>query len=339
MQKVLLRNLFVLLLGVGVLSSCKEDEGVDSIFFRTDGSLAATLVDDNNEPIAEAKVSLYNYESESRVAVKYTDESGKVDFGRLEAKEYSMNVELVHSGEWFDFNEEIHVISGVNTTHDMNLADQRGEVLIRFFNNNTGELLDLNLGDMEVSIIPRNEDLNLVTNDEEALALAVQSSPAGRNIEIDDLSAASYMVAFNNGENIMDVYYFTIDPYNRSYVNIYLNPTSIIIQSKSVWTVSEVTSDNNEAGLIPMSTISFENGNMMVTFNNGEQEAGSYSLYSDGGFYWNGLSTSNYNFYYSEDNYEINSDGSITFNFSSWETYDYNTSNYIYDENVSITIN
>jgi len=77
-------------------------------------------------------VELFNFSTQNRISVKRTDDNGRVAFGRFEAGEYLMEVEVSHDDEWFSFNEEIHVLSGVDVNHEMNLADQRGDILVRF---------------------------------------------------------------------------------------------------------------------------------------------------------------------------------------------------------------
>jgi len=53
MNKFLLSQCITLLAGIFLISSCQNNDDADSIFFRTDGSLSAVLVDDNGDPIVD----------------------------------------------------------------------------------------------------------------------------------------------------------------------------------------------------------------------------------------------------------------------------------------------
>jgi hypothetical protein len=337
MKNSLLKPLVFLILGLFVFTSCQEDE-IDSIFFRTDGGIATVIKDGDGQAISEAKVALYNYRTENRVSIGYTDESGRIDFGRFEAGEYSILADFQHNDEYFQIEEEVHIISGTNTQHQINTTDHYGDLLVRILDNSTGQPLEFNPGVM-IGLVPVNEDMNQVTNEEDFRELIQYSFESEVELSIADLPEASYVVLMYNDESIIQTSNAFIDPFNKDYVNFYVNPTSLLLMSKSTWVVSNITAEDNQDNIMPISSISFsENENMLVTYENGETDDAYFSMYSNGNFDWYNLGTDNYNFYFGEDYYNLNSDGSITFYFGYWETYNSNDGNWYYSNNVSITI-
>ncbi len=336
MQK-LFKQIIILCIGALVFSSCKEDE-IDSIFFRTDGALSITLTDDDGKAVADARAELYNFSTGNRISVKRTDENGRVDFGRYESGEYLVNMELSHNGEWFDFDEEIHILSGVDTKHNMSLADQRGDFFIKIFNSNDGELINFDLGDLKIGLVPYNDEFSQTINDAEILSLITSSYKAESSLEVKDVPAARYLAVLYD-EEIIDSNLITISPFDDDFLIFYVNPMSILLASKSVWTVTNIVSDEPANVLVPISTFSFEDGNMTVTYNNGDVAEARCSFYFGQNFDWYSLSTSNYSIYLNENKYTINTNGSITFNFSYWEIYNDEAGQYYSDNDISITIN
>ncbi|HET8859939.1 MAG TPA: hypothetical protein VFM92_08405 [Marivirga sp.] len=119
-----------------------------------------------------------------------------------------------------------------------------------------------------------------------------------------------------------------------------MNPITLLLLSKSTWVVSDFTADSNVDNIMPISTISFgQNESMELTYRNGETDDAYYYLNNSGGFDWYNLDSDNYSFYFNEDYYELNNNGSITFYFNYWETYNSNDATWYYSNNVSITLN
>lgn len=338
MKKFLLNPLAYLVLILFVFTSCKEDE-IDSIFFRTDGGLSTVVKDADGQAIADAKISLYNLRSENRLDVAYTNENGIVDFGRFEAGEYSISAEFHHNNDYFQINEEVHVISGTDIQHEINAADHYGEIMVRILDNSTGDPITFNI-DAKIGLIPMDEAYRESTNEEELLELINYSFDSEGKMTISELPQASYLVVMYTESNLMYTSYAYVDPYEKDYVNFIVNPTSLLLRSKESWVVSNVSANSNIDNIMPISSISFLQGdNMVITYENGEVDDAYYQLYSAGGFDWYNLGTNNYSFYFNESNFEINSDGSITFFFTYWETYNSNDGMWYYSNDVSITLN
>lgn len=338
MKKSLFNPLAYLMLSLFVFTSCQDDE-IDSIFFRTDGGISTLVTDADGQAISDVKVSLYNIQSENRIDVAYTNESGVVDFGRFEAGEYSILAEIQHNEEYFQINEEVHIISGIDSQHEINIADHYGEMMVRIINNSTGLPIEFN-PEAKIGLIPMNDAFNEITNEDGLFDLITYSFDAEGQMTISDLPQSSYLVVMYSDDNILFSNYSYVDPFEKDYVNFSVNPTTLLLLSKDSWVVSDVTADSNVDNIMPISSISFgQNERMVVTYENGATDDAYYYMNSSGGFDWYNLGSNDYNFYFNEDYYEINSDGSITFYFSSWETYSYNDGSYYYSSNVSITLN
>ncbi|WP_325121765.1 hypothetical protein [Marivirga sp.] len=143
-----------------------------------------------------------------------------------------------------------------------------------------------------------------------------------------------------NEDHILYSNYSYVDPYDKDYVNFNVNPITLLLLSKSTWVVSDFTADSNVDNIMPISTISFgQNESMELTYRNGETDDAYYYLNNSGGFDWYNLDSDNYSFYFNEDYYELNNNGSITFYFNYWETYNSNDATWYYSNNVSITLN
>jgi hypothetical protein len=337
MNKLLLNRLAFLILAVIVFTSCQEDE-IDSIFFRTDGGISTVIKDAEGQAIIDAKVSLYNFRTENRMDVGYSDDNGVVDFGRFEAGEYSIFTEFDHNDEYFQINEEIHIISGTDTQHEINVADHYGELLVRTFDNSTGQPIEFN-PDLQIGLIPTNEAYREVTTSEALRELVKYSFDFEAELSLSDIPESSYLVVLYNEETIINSSFAEVDPFDKDYVNFSVNATSLLLMSKSSWAVTNVTADGSTQNLIPISSISFlRNENMEVTYDNGETRNSYYYLSSGGGFDWYNMGSENYNLSFNEDYYEINSDGSITFYFSYWDTYDFSEGTWYSSNNVSITL-
>ncbi len=338
MKNVLLNPLAYLMLSLIVFTSCNEDE-IDSVFFRTDGGLSTVVRDADGKAIADAKVALYNLRSENRIDFAYTNENGVVDFGRFEAGEYSVSAEFNHHSEFFQINEEVHIISGTDTQHEINVADHYGEIMVRIVDNNTGEPITFS-PDAKIGLIPIDEAFRESLNDENLLDLITYSFDSEGQMTLTDLPQASYLVVMYTENNLMYSTYAYVDPYDKEYIYFSVNPTSLLLRSKATWVVSNVSATSNVDNIMPISSISFgQNDNMVITYDNGEVDNAYYQLYSSGGFDWYNLGSDNYSFYFNESNFEVNSDGSITFNFNSWETYNSSEGSWYYSNNVSITLN
>lgn len=338
MKKLLFNPLLSLFLGLIVFTSCKDDE-IDSIFFRTDGGISTVLKDADGQAISDAKVALYNMRTENRIEVNYTDENGLVNFGRFEAGEYFIVTEFNHNNEFFQINEEVHIISGTDIQHEINIADHYGELLVRIIDNATGQPIEFNT-DAMIGLIPRDEAFQEAASAEGLRDLIKYSFDSESQLSISDLPQSGYLVVMYNEENIFYTNYATVDPYEKGYVNFNVNPMSLLLTSKASWVVTNVTADSNLGNIMPISNISFgQNESMVVTFENGETNDAYYYMSSNGGFDWYNVGSDSYYFNFNEENYDINSDGSITFHFYYWETYDNNEGTWYYSDNVSITLN
>ncbi|HET8861579.1 hypothetical protein [Marivirga sp.] len=193
MKKFLLNPLAYLMLSLIVFTSCQDDE-IDSIFFRTDGGLSTIIKDANGLAISDAKISLFNIQSENRIEVDYTNENGVVDFGRFEAGEYYISAEFTHNEEYFQINEEVHVISGTDIQHEINIADHYGEILVRILDNSTGQPIEFN-PEAKIGLIPMDEAFREMTNEEGFFDLIDYSFDSEGQITISDLPQAAYLVS------------------------------------------------------------------------------------------------------------------------------------------------
>ncbi|WMN12340.1 hypothetical protein QYS49_33290 [Marivirga salinae] len=338
MKESLLNPFLSLFLGLILFTSCQDDE-IDSIFLRTDGGILTVLKDADGQPISDAKVALYNTRTENRIDVNYTDENGVVNFGRFEAGEYFIVTDFNHNDEYFQINEEVHIISGTDTQHEINVADHYGELLVRILDINTGQPIEFNT-DAMIGLIPTDEAFSETTTADGLRDLIKYTYESESQLSITDLPQSSYLVVMYNEESIFYTNYATVDPYDKAYVNFNVNPMTLLLTSKATWVVSNITADSNIDNIMPISSISFgQNESMEVTYVNGDTVEAYFYMNSGGGFDWYNLGSSNYYFNFNEDNYEINSDGSITFNFYYWETYNNNDGTWYYSDNVSITLN
>ena len=337
MQKRLFNYLLVLLLGVTLFSSCKDD-GIDSMFFRTDGTLNVVLTDTDGSPISGVQIYLYHRNSESIITAKNTDDNGVVDFGRYESGIYQVNAKFTHNSNFYDVTEEVHINSGVTTSHEMNVADFNGDISIKILDSNSGEVVETDMG-IKLGFIPVNEDFFGIISQQEMLNLIINPINITNGKINVELPVAEYYIVLHNDTEILEGNYHFVNQYQKTYTNFYINPINFLLASKSTWGVSSVTTSSGLQGssIFPVSSLEFNQGNLLFNLTDGTTYEGSYTLYSDQGFYMANVYANNITMYFNESYYEINADGSITFYFNYVDTYN-SGSNY-YDSDVRITIN
>lgn len=337
MKNNIYKNFIAIFAIVLAFSAC-EDEEVGSIFNRTDGGMAAVITDAEGAPVADAKVTLYNFTTRNRIGVKFSNEEGIVDFGRFEAGEYNLLVELTHDNEWFSFTQEAHVISGVNIQHEVNLADHVAEFTIRIRDAFSGELINVDLP-IKIGLVPLTASLENVNTNEEIIALVTKSYDAINNLVLTDIPVAQYLVILYSEDKIYSSDQKSLTSFEPNYFDFYINPLSIILESKPLWSLISVDAETPNNNLIPIKSISFDGNEITVTFSNNEVEETSFYYDSNGTFNWHNLYPNNYSLSFSGNSYSIGNDGSLTFNFGYWETYHYDLDERFYSSNVSLTFN
>lgn len=152
--------------------------------------------------------------------------------------------------------------------------------------------------------MPRNEAYFEASTPEQIIELVTASYPASGRLEITNVPTAAYEAILYD-ENILRAAFVRTSPFDKSYVEFLVDPTSILLAAKSTWSVISVTSNESIPNLVPISSIVFNTNGMIVTYTNGQQSTNAnYSFYSNNRFDWYNIESSSYTFFYNENSFK-----------------------------------
>ena len=120
---------FALFLGLAMLmSSCGSDE--TTLFVDSSGNLILKIVGDGDAPIANQKVRLQD-EDGDLLDVQFTDEEGKIDFGKFNGGTLYVEIERkLADYKYITLYEEVQVLTSNTNEHVIPITSERytGEV-------------------------------------------------------------------------------------------------------------------------------------------------------------------------------------------------------------------
>lgn len=136
-----LPSLLLLLLVLCLSFSCQNDE-MDSMFIRNDGSLKVKLADGEGKGIPEVEVRLFNYATENEIDFQTTSENGEIDFGRLTAGNYSIALKTTHNEKWYAISKEVQIHSSIDKVEEIILDEYFGSVEVQVVEENESTITE-----------------------------------------------------------------------------------------------------------------------------------------------------------------------------------------------------
>jgi len=289
MRKLLL---FILVAAVGLTTACKDEDL--TVTLVENGNLQLTLVDNNGNLIADAKVTLYDESSELEELT--TTENGLADFGKLNVGSYSAVVEATVNGKEYEFNKGMQVVAGATKQYEANVESYVGNISLQFRNTSSGNIAEVE--GLQIALVRRNDAYYEAVDLNEYLALSVedQNSNSQGKVTFDDIPEGSYVAIYHDGENIINSSTVYVDKGDTDYISFYINVVTAVLKTKSSWSVSSVVSQNDGSAVTNdyvSITFDYENGSITLARSGGLSDVtGSFSAYSSSiYFYWDTLSS------------------------------------------------
>lgn len=242
MKKVLL---FILVATVGLTTACKDEDLTVTLI--ENGNLQLTLVDNNANFIADAKVTLYQESSELDELT--TTDNGLADFGKLNVGSYTAVVEATVNGKEYTFNKGMQVVAGATKQYETNVESYVGSISLQFRNSSTGAKAEV--GGLKTALIRINDayyDASTL-DDYLSIALETQTSDNSGKVLYEEVPEGYYQIMYHNDEDVISSSTFTVTKDDTDFLSFYINVLSAVIETKPTWAVSSVVAQSDGSSL------------------------------------------------------------------------------------------
>lgn len=323
-KNLLVMALTILVATAGMLSSCSNDD-LETVFVKRSGTLHLTFKD-GETAVADTKVRFYNENTENEIGVYVTDANGAIDLGELNEGTYRVELEI-KAPKYVRVYQKMQVISGEATKLTVQIADYAGSVVTTMADDKTGEIVKEDIG-LGLAFIPKNDALERVTSDEEAIELATEIKYFGTSGELAlDLPSADYYVRVVRGDSIVgELNDISIEKMDEKTLDFRVNVNHEKITNKAQWTVVNAVDELGTTIDFPITSFEFHGDDYKMTLNNGVIFYGWFDFYGDDTIETWGLRSSDDDLYsYSSDIFfEFDAQGNLVLGFDSFRIDDDN---------------
>ncbi|MEP2771936.1 MAG: hypothetical protein ABJH05_07290 [Fulvivirga sp.] len=289
MRKLLL---FILIATVGFTTACKDEDL--TVTLVENGNLQLTLVDNNDNLIADAKVTLYDESSELEELT--TTENGLADFGKLNVGSYNAVVEATVNGKEYEFSKGMQVVAGATKQYEANIESYIGNISLQFRNTSSGNIAEVE--GLQVALLRRNDAYYDAVNLSDYLTISIedQTSNANGKVIFEDIPEGTYVLIYHDGEELINSSTVNVDKDDTEFLSFYINVVTAVLKTKSSWSISSVISQNDGSAVTNdyvSVTFDYENSDITLARSGGLSDVtGSFSAYSSSiYFYWDTLSS------------------------------------------------